>query len=68
MAQADIAIHVTPQPDAPIIGNVAGGMIAKVTGVSADGQWWRGVCPDDTIGSCWVLSDPGSTQPTQPRQ
>jgi len=65
MAQTDIAIHNAPRPDALVIGNIFGGMIARVTGASVDQQWWRVVCPDDSIGSCWVLADPGSTQPTQ---
>lgn len=64
MAQADIAIHNAPRPASQVIGNIAAGMIAKVTGVSVDGQWWRVICPDDSIGSCWVLAQPGSTQPT----
>lgn len=68
MAQADIAIHNAPRPDARVIGNIFGGMIARVTGASVDQQWWRVLCPDDTVGSCWVLADPGSTQPTQPPQ
>ncbi len=68
MAQADIAIHNAPRPDAPVIGNIAGGMIARVTGASVDQQWWRVVCPDDTVGSCWVLAEPGSTQVTQSPQ
>lgn len=68
MAQADIAIHNAPRLDAPVIGHIFGGMVARVTGASVDQQWWRVVCPDDSVGSCWVLADTGSTQPTQPPQ
>jgi hypothetical protein len=46
------------------IGVVAGGMTAAVTGVSADGLWWRVICPDGTEGDCWISADPQLTQPT----
>jgi Tol biopolymer transport system component len=30
----------------------------RVTGVSEDGEWWRVLCPDGTLGNCWISSDP----------
>jgi len=48
------------------IGEIFGGMAATVTGVSADGQWWRVMCPDDTVGDCWISADPNMTEPTTP--
>jgi len=63
MAQQDISIYAGPGEANPVVGQVAGGMVAKVTGISADQQWWRVVCPDET-GNCWVAADPALTQPT----
>lgn len=48
------------------IGGVAGGQTAKVTGVSADGEWWRVTCSDDSVGSCWVSARSVDTTPTDP--
>jgi hypothetical protein len=47
-----------------IIGWVATGQTAKVTGISIDNSWWRVVCPDSTIGNCWVTAGTQYTQPT----
>lgn len=65
MAEQDVTIYAGPGVDNPVVGQVAEGMIAKVTGVSADQQWWRVICPDET-GSCWVTADPALTQPISP--
>ena len=65
MAQQDINMRSGPGTQYSVIGSVANGQIAKVTGISADGNWWRVMCPDDTVGSCWVSANPGYTQPTQ---
>jgi hypothetical protein len=35
-----------------------------VTGVSSDKGWWRVICPDNSVGSCWVTANPQLTQPT----
>jgi hypothetical protein len=50
----DVPIYSQPDIYAGVIGTVSGGQTALVTGASPDGQWWRVVCPDDSIGSCWV--------------
>jgi hypothetical protein len=47
-----------------IIGWVAAGQTAKVTGISSDNSWWRVVCPDNTIGNCWVTAGNQYTQQT----
>lgn len=66
MAQADVNIRSGPAGSFAVIGQLFAGQIARVTGVSADGAWWRVICPDDSVGSCWVSADPNLTQPTQP--
>jgi uncharacterized protein YraI len=66
MAQQDVSIYDGPSSiQYNVIGFVVSGQIAKVTGTSADGNWWRVTCPDDTVGSCWVTADPTYSQPTQ---
>ena len=65
MAQQDVAIYDGPSTQHNIVGGIASGQIAKVTGISADGNWWRVICPDDTVGNCWVTANPAYTQPTQ---
>jgi hypothetical protein len=50
----NVNIYSLPDLNSAVIGGVAGGQTALVTGASSDGLWWRVVCPDDTIGSCWV--------------
>jgi hypothetical protein len=65
MAQQEVPIYGGPAQQYSIIGNIAAGQTAKVTGVTADGTWWRVMCPDDTIGDCWVSADPSQTQPAE---
>jgi uncharacterized protein YraI len=64
MAQTDVNIYARPGLDEPAIGTVAAGMIARVTGVTENGAWWRVICPDGTDMGCWVQADPALTQPT----
>ena len=54
MAQVDVRMRSGPGMQFSVISYLAEGQTAKVTGISADGYWWRVVCPDNTIGSCWV--------------
>lgn len=68
MAQQDVPIYGGPGDQYSIVGNVAAGQTAKVTGVSTDQTWWRVVCPDNTVGDCWVSADPSWTQPAEPPQ
>ena len=65
MAQRDVTMYSGPGTQYSVIGGVASGQTAKVTGVSSDARWWRVICPDNTIGSCWVSASPADTQPTQ---
>jgi uncharacterized protein YgiM (DUF1202 family) len=66
MAQTDVDIRSGPGEGYDVVGWVAGGQIAKVTGASGDKEWWRVICPDDSVGSCWVTAHPQYTQPTTP--
>lgn len=64
MAQTNVNIRSGPGTAYPIIGGVAEGQIALVTGILADGSWWRVICPNDTVGNCFVSADPALVQPT----
>jgi hypothetical protein len=66
LAVKDAAIYRGPDATSQQIGQVMEGQLALVTGVSADGMWWRVICPNDAIGDCWVSADPLATQPTVP--
>ena len=65
MAQQDVPIYGGPDTQYSIVGNIAAGQTAKVTGVSSDNTWWRVMCPNDTVGDCWVSADPSWTQPAE---
>lgn len=65
MALQDVSIYDGPSTQNGIIGSVAQGQTAKVTGLSAEGNWWRVICPDNSVGDCWITADPAYTQPTQ---
>jgi uncharacterized protein YgiM (DUF1202 family) len=65
MAQQDAPIHGGPEAQYSIIGSIAAGQTALVTAVSADGNWWQVICPDNSVGNCWVSANPAYTQPTQ---
>ena len=62
MALRDVNIHKGPGDQFSIIGFVAAGQTAKVTGISADRNWWRVICPDGSTGSCWVTTAPDQTR------
>jgi uncharacterized protein YgiM (DUF1202 family) len=64
LALTDVNIRVGPSMEHAILGKVAAGQIAKVTGLSADGLWWRVICPDGSVGSCWITARPKYTIPT----
>lgn len=65
MAQKDVNIYNGPSSQYSVIGFVAGGQTAKVTGVSADRNWWRVVCPVPVPGNCWVSADISQTRPVE---
>ena len=64
MALQDVRMRSGPGTQFSIISFLADGQTAKVTGVSADGNWWRVICPDNSIGSCWVSAARHLTRPT----
>jgi hypothetical protein len=66
LALQDVPIYGGQEVQYGVIGNVAAGQIAGVTGMSADGKWWRVGCPGDSVDGCWVTADPGYTEPTEP--
>lgn len=61
----DVAVYARPTPDSQQIGQIAAGQMAFVTGVNPNGQWWRVLCQDNTVGECWVTGDPTQTQPAE---
>ena len=64
MALQDVNIRSGPGTQFRILSYIAEGQTAKVTGVSANGNWWRVMCPDDNVGSCWVSALPSLTRET----
>lgn len=64
MARTDVNIRSGPGTGFNVVGWVSEGQIAKVTGVSSGGNWWRVVCPDGSIGSCWVTAGRQYTEPS----
>ena len=66
MALTDVNVRSGPGTGYNIISWVADGQTAKVTGVNSDNSWWRVICPDDTIGSCWATANSQYTQATTP--
>ena len=62
MALTDVNIRSGPGTSYNVVGWVADGQSAKVTGMSSNGSWWRVVCPDGSIGSCWMTAGTQYTQ------
>lgn len=63
LALTDVNIRKGAGTSFGVITVLAGGQTAKVTGKSADGQWWRVICPDGTTGECYVSANASLTQP-----
>jgi hypothetical protein len=63
MALDDVRVRSGPGTAFATIGGLSGGQTARVTGLSLDRQWRRVVCPNGTIGDCWMSADPQLTQP-----
>jgi uncharacterized protein YraI len=68
MALANVNIRSGPGTNYAQIGGMSPGQVSLVTGISANKQWWRIVCPDASIGNCWLSADPKLTKPTSPPQ
>lgn len=64
-AQQDLLMFSGPGESYEQIGSVFDGQTALVTGQSEDGNWWRVICPDDTVGDCWVTADSAMTEPIE---
>lgn len=65
-ALTDVNIRKGPGLNYGVIEILRAGQTAKVTGKSADGNWWRVICPDGTIGECYVTAGSKYTQPANP--
>lgn len=63
IAQQDVTVYSGPGNNYRNLGRIAEGQIVKVTGISADGNWWQVICPDGTAGSCWVSANTRFTRP-----
>jgi uncharacterized protein YgiM (DUF1202 family) len=66
MAQRDVTMYSGPSNQYSVVGYIAAGQTAKVSGVNASKSWWRVLCPDGSTGSCWVSADPNLTRPADP--
>lgn len=65
MALTDVNMRSGPGTSYNVISWVAEGQIARVTGASRDGGWWRVACPDGSSGSCWITAGRQYTQATE---
>lgn len=64
LARSDLNIRGGPGTEYRVVGWLARGQTAAVTGIGSDGGWWRVVCPDGSSGSCWVTASTQYTQTT----
>jgi uncharacterized protein YraI len=65
LAEAGLNLRTGPGLDRPVVTILPGGQFIQVTGVTEDGDWWRVLCPDDSVGDCWISADPELTEPAQ---
>ncbi|MCE7983312.1 MAG: SH3 domain-containing protein [Caldilinea sp. CFX5] len=63
-ANVNVNIRSGPGTNFGIVGKVFAGQSAQVTGVMPDQSWWRVICPDGSVGSCFVVNDPSFVQPS----
>ncbi|MFZ1752906.1 MAG: LysM peptidoglycan-binding domain-containing protein [Caldilineaceae bacterium] len=63
LALTDVRIRKGPGTNYPIIERIYAGQMGAVTGITKDDAWWRVVCPDNTVGNCFVSALPSLTQP-----
>ena len=57
VAVQDVIIYSGPDESYEVVGDIFDGQTARVTGAGYNNNWWRVICPDDTIGNCWVTGD-----------
>lgn len=60
----DVYMRTGPGMEYSKLGIVKMGQVVKVTGVSINGLWWRVLCLDGTVGSCWITARSKYTKPT----
>lgn len=60
----NVNVRSGPGKEYPALSFATQGAVIEVFGTSSDGQWWNVLCPDNTVGSCWVISDPNLTRPS----
>lgn len=65
-ALVNVNIRSGPGTNYGVVGSIFAGQTAQVTGAMPDGGWWRVICPDGSVGSCFVINDPSLTQPATP--
>jgi hypothetical protein len=65
ISQRGDQIYSGPGFEYDTIGVLFEAETAVVTGKSEDGEWWRILCSDGTVGSCWLTASPLSTQATE---
>jgi Tol biopolymer transport system component len=63
LAMQDVPMFSGDDDSYEQIGTIFGGQTALVTGQSLETNWWRVICPDDTIGDCWLTDDTAYTVP-----
>lgn len=64
LALTDVNIRSGPGTSYSVVGWVANGQTARVTGINPEASWWRVVCPNGSVGSCWMTAARQYTQPT----
>jgi hypothetical protein len=63
-ALENINIRSGPGTQFSRISFAARGAVVQVFGISPDRGWWNVLCPDNTMGNCWMSANPSLTQPT----
>jgi uncharacterized protein YraI len=62
LALTNVNIRSGPGTGYKVVGWLAAGQTAKVTGANSEGSWWRVTCSDGSNG-CWVTAGTSYTQP-----
>jgi uncharacterized protein YraI len=60
----EVEMYAGPAVKYGVIGSIPKGKTVMVTGISVDGKWWRVMCKNDQMGSCWVTTKRQFTRPT----
>lgn len=66
LAQDMASVYSGPETTYPMVAQLAGGFSFNITGISADGNWWRlEECSsplNESLAECWISADPAITQ------